>query len=52
VIAVGLGTFLIVVQFPNGDMQAFEPCELEKVPARRCAVAGPPNSSSCFRQLV
>ena len=27
---VGVGT-TIVVQFRNGDMQAFEPCELEKV---------------------
>jgi len=27
---VGIGT-TIVVKFPNGDMQAFEPCELEKV---------------------
>ena len=27
---IGTGT-TIAVQFPNGDMQAFEPCELEKV---------------------
>ena len=27
---VGLGA-TIVIQFPNRDMQAFEPCELEKV---------------------
>lgn len=30
---VGVGT-TIVVQFSNGDMQAFEPCELEKVGAK------------------
>jgi hypothetical protein len=28
---VGVGA-TIVVQFPNGDMQAFDPCELKKVP--------------------
>ena len=28
---VGVG-ITIVAQFSNGDMQAFEPCELEKVP--------------------
>ena len=27
---IGIGT-TIAVQFSNGDMQAFEPCELEKV---------------------
>ena len=27
---IGTGT-TIAVQFPNGDMQAFEPCELEKL---------------------
>jgi hypothetical protein len=27
---IGIGS-TIAVQFPNGDMQAFEPCELEKV---------------------
>ena len=34
---VGLGT-TIVVQFSNGDMQAFEPCELEKVPLAKIPV--------------
>jgi hypothetical protein len=34
---VGLGT-TIVVQFSNGDMQAFEPCELEKVPIAKVPV--------------
>lgn len=28
---VGVGA-TIVVQFPNGDMRAFEPCQLEKLP--------------------
>ena len=34
---VGVGA-TIVVQFPNGDMQAFEPCELEKVAGAKVRV--------------
>jgi hypothetical protein len=34
---VGVGT-TIVVQFPNGDMQAFKPCELEKVAGAKVRV--------------
>src|SRR6476660_6324384 len=34
---VGTGS-TIVVQFPSGDMQAFEPCELDKVPIAKVPV--------------
>ena len=36
-LVVGLGA-TIVVQFPNRDMQAFEPCELEKVAGAKVRV--------------
>jgi hypothetical protein len=61
---IGLGT-TIAVQFPNGEMWAYEPCELEKVPIAKVPVRkvqarenrqdrsfAPPSGSPWLRPLV